>query len=136
MSDDLVVYELAKARRRGVDVRVIIAEHADDATMNLSNASTINVLLGAGVRVYRYPGMTHLKAAVYDGWACMGSGNFDKMSLQVNEELNLGTSDPDTVRRLVERVFMPDFERSQELVEPLPLTCTHRVAELVADEFL
>lgn len=136
LSDDLVVYELAKARRRGVDVRVIIAEQADDATMNLSNASTINVLLGAGVRVYRYPGMTHLKAAVYDGWACMGSGNFDKMSLQVNEELNLGTSDPDTVRRLVERVFAPDFQRSQELVEPLPLTWIHRVAEVMADEFL
>ena len=136
LSDDLVVYELAKARRRGVDVRVIITEQADDATMNLSNAVTINVLLRNGVRVYRYPGMTHLKAAVYDGWACMGSGNFDKMSLQVNEELNLATSDVDTVRALVQRVFVPDFERSQELVEPLSLTWTHRVAEIVADELL
>jgi cardiolipin synthase len=135
-SDDLLIYELAKARRRGVDVRVIITERADDATMNLSNEATISVLLRNGVRVYHYPGMSHVKAAVYDGWACVGSGNFDKMSLQVNEEMNLGISDPATVRALVERVFEADFERSVELSEAPRLTLVHRLAEMVADELL
>ena len=37
-----------------------------------------------GVRVYAYPGMTHVKAAIYDGWACVGSANFDKMSLRMS----------------------------------------------------
>jgi len=135
-SDDIIIYELAKARRRGVDVRVIVSSGNDSGAMQLSSESTINTLLENGIRVYSYPGMTHLKAAVYDGWACLGSANFDKMSLQVNQEINLGISNPDAVQKLVEQVFMPDFAASTELYEPVPLRWTHRFAELIADEVL
>ncbi len=135
-SDDAILYELARARRRGVDVRVIIASRGDSPTLDLSNEATINRMLRNGIRVYVYPGMTHLKAAVYDGWACLGSANFDKMSLQVNKEINLATAHGPTVRRLLERIFIPDFARSTELREPLPLRWSHLLAEFVADEFL
>lgn len=39
--------------------------------MNLSNEVTINKMLRNGIRVYAYPGMTQVKAAVYDGWASL-----------------------------------------------------------------
>ena len=135
-SDDRILYELAKARRRGVDVRVIVSSENDSGAMDLSNESTINAMLKHGIRVYSYPGMTHLKAAVYDGWACLGSANFDKMSLQINQEINLGISDPETVQRLLDRVFIPDFAASTELFELIPMRWTHRLAELIADEAL
>ena len=135
-SDDNLLYELAQARRRGVDVRVIMASSGDSGTMNLSNEVTINKMLRNGIRVYSYPGMTHVKAAVYDGWACLGSANFDKLSLQVNKEMNLGTSHPETVNRLLNRVFIPDFAASTELQEFIPLRWTHRIAEFVSDEML
>jgi cardiolipin synthase len=134
-SDDRIMFELARARRRGVDVRVILSSKGDSGVLNLSNHKAINVMLRNGIRVYSYPGMTHVKAAVYDGWACLGSANFDKLSLQVNHEINLGTSHPAAVNELVERLFVQDFANSTELYEPMPLRTRHHLAELIADEF-
>lgn len=93
-------------------------------------------MLKNGIRVYAYPGMTHVKAAVYDGWACFGSANFDKLSLQINQELNLGISDKEIVDQLVKRVFIADFAASTELEEEIPAGWIHRVAEFVSDEML
>jgi phosphatidylserine/phosphatidylglycerophosphate/cardiolipin synthase-like enzyme len=104
--------------------------------MNLSNEVTINRMLRNGIRVYAYPGMTHVKAAVYDGWACLGSANFDKLSLQVNKEMNLGTSHPEAVNRLLNRVFIPDFAASTELHDFIPVGWSHRIAEFISDEAL
>ena len=134
-SDDKILFELALARRRGVDVRVILSADNDSNVLALSNQKTINDMLRNGIRVYAYPGMTHVKAAVYDGWACLGSANFDKLSLQINRELNLATSDPATVQRLLSRVFWPDFNEATELHKPIQLYARHHLAEFLADEF-
>ncbi|HEY5622153.1 MAG TPA: phosphatidylserine/phosphatidylglycerophosphate/cardiolipin synthase family protein, partial [Gammaproteobacteria bacterium] len=75
-------------------------------------------------------------AAVYDGWACFGSANFDKLSLQINEEINIGTSDPGIVNELLTRVFEPDFSVSREITELRETDWTHRIAEIVSDEIL
>ena len=135
-SDDRTIYELAKARRRGVDVRVIIPLRGNHGPLNASNKVTINKLLEHGIRVYEYPGMSHVKAAVYDGWASVGSANFDKLSLKVNKELNLATSDPDTVQALLDQVFIPDLMMSKEINKPLEVTVATRFAEIVVDELL
>ena len=135
-SDDRTLFELAKARRRGVDVRVIIPSAGNHGPLNASNKVTINTLLDHGIRVYEFPGMSHVKAAIFDGWACIGSANFDKLSLEVNKELNLATSNPDTVDALLDQVFIPDLMRSREITEPVPLTLTARLAEIAVDELL
>lgn len=135
-SDDRTIYELAKARRRGVDVRVIIPSAGNHGPLNASNKVTINTLLEHGIRVYEYPGMSHVKAAIFDGWACVGSANFDKLSLKVNKELNIATSDPDTIDALLDQVFIPDLMMSREVTDPVPLTLTTRLAEIAVDELL
>ncbi len=104
--------------------------------INLSNQKVINKMPRNGIRVYKYPGMTHVKAAVYDGWACLDSANFDKLSLQLNQGINLGISHPAIVNELLERVLDPDFAISQELYEPVSLGTHHHFVELIADEFL
>ena len=86
--------------------------------MNSANLLAASVLVRNGVRVYVYPGMTHVKAALYDGWACLGSANFDKLSLRVNRETNVPTSDPVFVGRLEKDLFDADFARSREIGEP------------------
>jgi len=135
-SDDVIMYELARARRRGVDVRVIIPAAGNHPMMNLSNGVAINTMLEHGIRVYLYPGMSHIKAAVFDGWACVGSANFDAMSLRINREMNLATANRETVRDLMERLFWVDFQMSQEITEAIPVDLRHAFAETIADTFL
>lgn len=135
-SDDVIMYELVRARQRGVDVRVIIPTNGNHPMMNLSNGVAVNTMLEHGIRVYRYPGMSHIKAAVFDGWACVGSANFDAMSLRINREMNLATADPATVDKLLRRLFYKDFDASTEVVEPTQVDWRHSVAEMIADAAL
>ena len=135
-ADDLITYELAKARRRGVDVRVILPGVGNHPSLHASNQVAINTLLDNGIRVFIYPGMTHVKASIFDGWACVGSANFDKLSLEVNKELNLATSDTDTVNRLLHQVFVPDLAISQEVTERVGVTFAQVLTERAVDELL
>jgi cardiolipin synthase len=118
VSDDSLIAALIDARARGVDVRLIVPTRGDSRFMNSANLLAASVLVRNGVRVYVYPGMTHVKAALYDGWACLGSANFDKLSLRINRETNIATSDALFVDRLRRELFDVDFARSRELVEP------------------
>ena len=101
--------------------------------LDLSNAIAINHMFAHGIRVYRYPGMSHIKAAVFDGWACLGSANWDKWSLAINKELNLATSHPEAVDELVSRVFDVDFAQSPELTEPFPERWSDHLLEFLGD---
>jgi cardiolipin synthase len=133
ITSDAILFELVKARRRGVDVRVILPYRTDSGLITRSNALAANMLLRHGIRVYIYPGMSHLKAAVYDGWACLGSANLDRLSLRTNHEMNLATSHPAAVDDLLAQVFLVDMEKSVELQEPLPGNWSDYLAELLAD---
>ncbi len=135
-SDDLMTYELARARRRGVDVRIILPTRGNHGFVHASNQVAINTLLDHGIRVYVYPGMSHIKAAIYDGWACVGSANYDKLSLEVNKELNLATSHADTVNSLLDEVFIPDLAISEEITERVEVAFAQTLQERVVDEFL
>jgi len=132
-TDDAMLYELVRARRRGVDVRVIVPLVTDRGPITRNNALAANVMLEHGIRVFVYPGMSHVKAAVFDGWACLGSANWDKWSLAINKELNLATSHPEAVDGLIQRVFEPDFERSPELTEPFPERWSDFLLEFMGD---
>ncbi|HSN51179.1 MAG TPA: phosphatidylserine/phosphatidylglycerophosphate/cardiolipin synthase family protein [Woeseiaceae bacterium] len=135
-TDDAMLYELAKARKRGVDVRVILPLVGNHGPINQSNVLAANAMLEHGVRVFVYPGMSHIKAAVYDGWACMGSANWDKLSFRTNKELNIATAHRPYVDALLETVFVPDFAMSPELTEPFPVRWSDHLMEIVADYLL
>ena len=136
LTDDAMLYELAKARRRGVDVRVILPLVGNHGPINQSNALAANAMLEHGIRVFVYPGMSHVKAAVFDGWACLGSANWDKLSFRTNKELNIATSHPEYVDELLSGVFEVDFEKSVELTEPFPERWSDHLVEIVADYLL
>ncbi len=129
------VRALVDARRRGVDVRVVLPSENDLGLGNASNMVTANALLANGVRVYVYPGMTHVKAAIFDGWACLGSANFNKLSLRRNLETNIATSDARVVGELARELFERDFADSLELAEPVAITGGDRFAEWVMSGF-
>jgi cardiolipin synthase len=118
LDDASIVRALMRARQRGVDARVILPAQNDSGVMQVNNDLVASDLMRGGVRIYAYPGMTHVKAAIYDGWACLGSANFDKMSLHVGQELDVAFSDPATVEELKADLFEKDFARSREITEP------------------
>jgi cardiolipin synthase len=134
VSDDEMIAALVEARRRGVDVRVVLPTAGDSGFMNAANLVATNVFLRNGVRVYAYPGMTHVKAAIYDGWACVGSANFDKLSLRINRELNVATSDPVFVDTLRRDLFERDFARSREVTEPRSLGWSTYISSFIANQ--
>jgi cardiolipin synthase len=132
-TDDAMLYELARARHRGVDVRVVMPLVTDRGPITRNNALAANAMLQHGIRIYIYPGMSHIKAAVFDGWACIGSANWDRWSFRINKELNIATSHPEAVAELERRLFASDFANSVELTEPFPERWTDHLLELVGD---
>ena len=133
ITDDSLLRELVLARRRGVDVRVVIPMETDVGPITRSNVLAANLMLKNGIRVFIYPGFSHVKAAIYDGWVCLGSANFDRLSLRINRELNIASSDPAVAGQLLERLFEPDFRSSPELTEPIPERWVDHLVEIVAD---
>jgi cardiolipin synthase len=133
-SDDAILRELIYARRRGVDVRVILPSKNDSGIMQTRNLMMANEMIRHGIRVYSYPGMTHVKAAIYDGWACLGSANLERMSLRVSQELDIGFSDPATVDRLKRDLFEKDFQRAREIKEPVPMNWLDSFVKAFADQ--
>ena len=132
-TDDAMLYELAKARRRGVDVRVIVPLVTDRGPITRNNVLAANAMLQHGIRVYVYPGMSHVKAAVFDGWACLGTANWDRLSFRINKELNIATSHPEAVERLNAQLFEKDFELSVEITEPFPERWSDHLLEILGD---
>jgi cardiolipin synthase len=133
--DNAIIVALVKARLRGVDVRVILPSGNDLTGGEGSNLVTANYLLSHGVRVYLYPGMTHVKAMLADGWACFGSANFNTLSLRLNQEADLATSDPGFAARFKRELFELDFDTSSQLKEPASVTWSDHLADSILNLF-
>lgn len=132
-SDELV-RAVAAAAGRGVDVRVILPEKNDSPVMDENHHMTARELIDAGVRVYRYPGMTHLKAMLCDDWVLLGSANLDTLSMRINRELNIAFREPRAVREVRERVFEVDFRRSRRIRREDTESSVAPLAESIADQ--
>ncbi len=115
ITDVRYIRELILARHRGVDVRVIMPQDNDSPLLKASNLALIKLLRRHGVRVFLLPGMSHVKAAIYDGWATIGSANYDRLSLRVNTEFNIAYSHPPAVEALRRDLFLKDMARAKEL---------------------
>ena len=132
-TDDSLLRELIRARGRGVDVRVIIPLETDRGLITRNIVLAANTMLAQGIRVFIYPGFTHAKAAIFDGWASVGSANLDRLSLKINKELNVTTSEPQAVQALMAALFEPDFAAAEELHQPLPEYWSDHVIEMFGD---
>lgn len=132
-ADGRLVYRLAKARQRGVDVRVVLTLSCCCNVVNRTNRVVANRLLAAGVRVYVHPGMTHVKAAVADGrWAYIGTGNFDPLSLRHNRELGFSVSAGPLIGEVEQGLFGTDLCPAWELKKPLPVRAQDYGWELIS----
>jgi cardiolipin synthase len=130
--DNRLIAQLARARRRGADVRVVLTLESNNSFYDHANRVTANRLLREGVRVYLYPGVTHVKATAVDGvWVYTGTANLDNLSLRRNRELGVAISAGPAIEELEERLFWADFRDEWELTQPLPVTPLDRLYELL-----
>lgn len=135
LADRRIINELIKARARGVDVRIILSKYNNVYLMAKNNNYLINIFLKSGIRVFLYPGMTHVKASIYDGWAMLGSANFDMLSYDINREFNIAFSDKKAVYTLKTRLFDKDFKISEEITSLEQVNSGDELFSIIANRF-
>src|SRR4051794_1142759 len=109
--------EIVRARKRGVQVKIIApGKHSDHALTRSSSQRAYGKLLEAGAQVFEYqPAMIHAKILIVDGvWSVVGSSNFDNRSFGLNDEVNMAVFDDKLASRLAED-FSHDLTDSREI---------------------
>jgi len=108
---------LARAARRGVDVRILtVSSKTDVKSTWYAGRHHYEELLGGGVRVYEYqPTMLHSKTIVADGvFSAVGSMNFDNRSMAFNNESQLVVLDT-AFGRGMDSTFLDDLRYAKEI---------------------
>ena len=97
LPDDESVDALAEAVKRGVDVRIMVPATASTDSPVVQHAShhLFGLLLRNGIKIFEYKKtLLHQKVIIVDGlWSCVGSTNFDRRALQLNDEVSMGVLD-------------------------------------------
>ncbi len=94
--DDLAIETLIDARKRGVNVEIIVpGPNTDSEIVQAASRSRWTELLDAGVAIYQFqPCLYHCKVLIVDDlWVSVGSTNFDNRSFRLNDEANLNVYD-------------------------------------------
>ena len=115
--DDLSVRTLVAARRRGVDVRIIVpGPQIDSEVTRAASRRRWAPLLEAGISISEFqPTMFHCKVMVVDDlWVSVGSTNFDTRSFRLNAEANLNVVDRSLALQ-ERRAFEKDRLRSRQI---------------------
>ncbi len=117
LPDQSMKEEIMRARKRGVDVKIITpGKKSDHMVTRSSSERSFGPLLQAGVRIFEYlPAMIHAKILIVDGvWSVVGSTNFDNRSFGLNDEVNMAVFDESLANRL-EQDFVRDMSHSEEV---------------------
>ncbi|MGV9643921.1 phospholipase D-like domain-containing protein [Streptomyces sp. NPDC003514] len=115
--DDYFIDLLCRTARRGVRVEILLpGPHTDQRACQLAGQHHYTRLLEAGVHIRQYqPTMMHAKIITVDSVAALiGSTNFNRRSMDHDEEVMLAVLDEDFTAKL-DRDFDADLERSVEI---------------------
>ncbi len=110
--DETALDALVDAKKRGVDVRVMVSgTHNDNWLARQNSVRLFGPLLRAGIEVQEYNRtMLHHKTMVVDAvWATIGTTNFDNRSFAHNEESNVCFFDAG-IARAMHGTFLADLK--------------------------
>jgi cardiolipin synthase len=108
--DQAAIEALVDARKRNVDVRIMVSGiHNDNWLARQNSVRLFGTLLEAGIQILEYNRtMLHQKTMVVDGiWATVGTTNFDSRSFSHNEENNVCVYDRAFASELADK-FLED----------------------------
>lgn len=109
--DAIAIETLIEAKRRGVDVRIMVSGIRNDNWLARQNSVRLyGRLLAAGIEIQEFNRtMLHQKTMVVDGqWVTIGTTNFDDRSFAHNEESNVCFFDRGIAERL-HAIFVDDL---------------------------
>jgi cardiolipin synthase len=115
--DDDFLDTLCAAPGRGVKVDLLLpGPHADKRVCQLASEASYARLVNAGVHIWTFqPSMMHAKVMTIDGYAAVvGSSNFNRRSLDHDEEVVLIALNSDLVATLDSHLDH-DFSRSEQI---------------------
>ncbi len=113
--DDLAVATLIAARKRGVEIELVLMGRVTDSEFTRkASRSRWGPLLEAGIAIYEFqPTLYHNKLMVVDDClVSVGSTNIDSRSFRLNDEANLNVLDTAFAQEQV-RQFKKDRARSR-----------------------
>lgn len=110
-----VVRGLIRARRRGVDVRIIVPRTSDVFFMPWVASSYYSAFLKGGVRLFEFtPSFHHAKCVIIDDWASVGTSNLNRRSLLRDLEVDVILKKPASLD-ILRSDFIKDLESSEEI---------------------
>lgn len=113
-SDDKLIDNLVEAKKRGIDVELIVPKKGDSKIFDKLNELTAKKMIKSDIKFYFYlPRFSHIKAAIIDDFAVVGSANTDARSFRENQELNVIVEDPAFKQDLENRLVAKDISQSQ-----------------------
>jgi cardiolipin synthase len=137
--NNAIVVALQAAAFRGVDVRIILPDRADQVFVELASYTYYDDMLNNGVRLYRYRDhFMHQKVIlVDDSVAGIGTVNLDNRSFNLNFEATALIADQDFIKQ-VEAMLKIDLENSSPVDNkhvnnrPLPFRIASQIARLAS----
>lgn len=119
--DETTIAALVDAKKRGVDVQLIVpGPLVDSLIVRHASREQWGPLLEAGIQIFEYQkALFHCKVLIIDGYfVSIGSTNFDERSFRLNDEANLNVLDREFAASEL-AMFLKDRERSK------PVTIEH-----------
>jgi cardiolipin synthase len=115
--DPHVIDQLIEAKKRGVDIKIIVPGPVTDSEVVKSASQELwGELLKEDIEIFAYqPAMFHCKVFIVDNYfVSVGSTNFDERSFRINDEANLNVLDHEFARAQLS-AFNLDLSRSKRI---------------------
>lgn len=114
-SDFNVINALIEARKRGVEIDIVIPKENDTLFFASLNLGTSKKLVENDINVYFYlERFSHTKAYIIDEIVIVGSSNLDPRSLKENQELSVIIYNHDFISEVETRIFDKDIQSSEK----------------------
>jgi cardiolipin synthase len=113
--DEITRQQLLEARRRGVEIDIIVpGENTDARIVRKASRHFWGEMLEAGIRVHEFDQtMYHSKIVIVDEvWTSVGSTNIDERALRLNDEANVNFYDQRFAREQI-ALFDADLKRAR-----------------------
>lgn len=113
LPDHRLYRALKQARRRGVEVRILVPATGDHKIVDIGSHTYYHSFLSKGIQIFQYPDIIHAKTAVIDSeWSMIGTLNLDNVSLRYNFECAVTSTNKECASTLCEQ-FNTDLTSSR-----------------------